>query len=225
LRSGEDSEGIRTILEGSCNLVGVNLQRESLASILHIGILGEWAFVLAIVLVVKVLSGGVSIEVARGDVVTNSENAFGLGGDLGKCPGVVSGFGVSRLDVTELVFSTGSGERFAGGSINSVWWDQLPLLTKLGAIGFVVGELSCLVFGVSNFVADTLGFDVEALGLKKATLVGVISVDGNIFPGVRVPVRIVVSFFGNFETMAISIFVLASLGGSSLVTDISVSDP
>lgn len=207
-------------------MVGINLQRKSLSSILDVGILGEWALIFAIEFVVEELSRGVTVKVTRGDVVTNSDHASGFSLNIGDGPSVVGGFRDSSCpDVTELVFSVGSWDWSADRGWDTVWLDQLPSLTKLDAVSFIVGELSFLVFGASDFGTDALGFHVKALRCEKVAFVGVIGVDGNVSPWVGVPVRIVVPFFWDFKTVAVTIFVLACLGGSSLVADVSVSDP
>jgi hypothetical protein len=177
--------------------------------------------------------GSVSIgaEISGGDVVSDSEgtvavilsNAFLI---LRRGESDVDGVEISVGSRSQMVFSGPGGLDTEGrrylpgglfhpGSSFSLAFDGVVL--GLGNLGF-------------GHLAISLGFDVLRFLLVEFAIGFVGSKDGNISPGRRMPVRIVISLLGAFITLSVSVVVLSGEdGGSSSSVKVSfffsVGDP
>jgi hypothetical protein len=88
-----------------------------------------------------------------------------------------------------------------------------PLVRGGFTSGFVVG--SGLDVGVGW--VNAISLDLDVLGLRGVEIapVSVVGQDGDIFPRARVPIRIVVSFFGTFVSVSVSVIVLSGVDSRS----------
>jgi hypothetical protein len=166
----------------------------------------------------KTSIGSVSVgaEISGGDVVSDSEgtvavilsNAFLI---LRRGESDVDGVEVSVGSRSQMVFSGPGGLDTEGrrylpgglfhpGSSFGLAFDGVVL--GLGNLGF-------------GHLAISLGFDVLRFLLVEFAIGLVGSEDGNISPGRRMPVRIVISLLGAFITLSVSVVVLSGEDGGS----------
>jgi len=124
----------------------------------------------------------------------------------------------SISSVSEEVVS-GEGSLDAIGSGNSVSGDFGPVQSSGRAISLVVGGSLDSVVG-----ADPSGLDVEGLSSVEIAPVHRVGQDGNINPWDGGPVGIVISLFGTFVSVSVSVVVLSSVGGS-ISSQVSIIDP
>lgn len=175
-----------------------------------------------------------AVVVSRRDIVANAEDASGELLVLVKRhrrddPLVGVGHdGTRDVDVTQVVITREFGSE-AVGSWQTPGVDLNPLVSVLDARSLVpVGGLVVPDVGDVHGVGPILLGDwtsrdeanslfVVVLGVgsivRAATSLG--SEDGNILPGGRSPVRIVVAFFGAFESVTVSVVVLTGGRGRS----------
>lgn len=232
-RSRDDGEDVRSVLEGSEELRGINghldLSSSSSSNGLNgISLDGGGSGVAGVVNEASVGIVSISIrssQVSSGDVVSQSQHTLaavrtvravaslelGNGGEGPVVLLVVSCFFRGRR--SQVVISGEEGRNAIGrGKTESIGLG--PLFRLNAAVNFVV------FFGLlsgSGVKAKVLGSDVLGFSLVKVAELLVLGQNGNISPGGWVPVRIVVSFFGTFVSMSIGIVVLSGEDGGSSV--------
>lgn len=105
-------------------------------------------------------------------------------------------------------------------SLDAIWWSNSPriLFNPFVSSGLLANSLVVwlsLNSGSGRVLAVSLGLDVLGFSLVKVTPIWVVGKDGNIFPGGWVPVWVIVSFFGAFKTISVSVVVLSGVDSSS----------
>jgi hypothetical protein len=170
-------------------------------------------------------SVSISTQIGSRDVVSQSNSTSAVVGfnagefvSLGHGPVVVVSM-TSSSSVSEMVVS-GEGGSNAVGSSNSVGGNFGPFEGLLKALSLVVGG------GLDTSIvdADGSGFDVLRFGLVELAPFLIVSHDGNIPPWGRSPVGVVISLFGAFISVSVSIVVLSG-GDGGIVVQISIIDP
>jgi hypothetical protein len=156
----------------------------------------------------------VGTQISSGDVVSHTEDAVAVVGlnasFVGRSgEGDVEGVGKATGTVTQMVFS-GPGSLHAEGSSDSPWLLNVPGSTVGGARNGVV------VDGGSTSLGSAITLSLDVLGLRLVELaVGVRgSQDGNISPGSGSPVGIVISLFGAFVAVSVTVVVLTGEDGT-----------
>lgn len=214
-------EDVRSVLEGSSVLGGVNGKEEVESFNLHDVVLVNRGLGCVALPVNELLVGSVSIlsKISSGNVVSDSENTvtvvsldagfFGFGWD-----GPVKEVVVNTISVSKVVFS---GDR---GSLAGRGWDSprinlLPFLSS-GSFAFSLGNWGSNVsVGIDALESVLL---VLGLILVETAPVSVVGEDGNISPWGWGPIWVVVSLLRAFITMSVSVVVLSGeSGGSSSV--------
>lgn len=212
-----DFEGVRSVLESTGELIGVNSQGDvedsvflSIGRNIDVGILLQGS---AFTVLGRV--GRPGIEVSGGDVVSETENSLG-GNIIWDSPVEEGGDGVTiSVDygsVTEMVVST-IGSRQAERSVNSPGGIDVPGSSVGKAFLFVV------VFGLG---AEVLVLDVLGFRFVPGALGSVVSEDDDVLPGRWMPVGIIISFFLAFESTTTSSSVLASR--ASVVSNVLIGN-
>jgi hypothetical protein len=151
------------------------------------------------------------VQIGGRNVVSHSKNASVVTGiDIGDGPVVSSGVSSGRGGISKVILSSPRSLDAIGGSL-SVGIDLDPFVSSSFARSLLV-LLGGSSNGSSAFVSR---LNVLRFLLVEIAILGGGGEDGNINPWGRMPVGIVVSLFGAFESMSVSIVVLSSENGSS----------
>lgn len=217
-RAGQDAEDVRSVLEGTTVLVGVESQgvvpvtNDDNRVLLDRGVLVVVTGIDHVVVALNVLP---SIVVTRRDVVTETEDAVLTlisRGQSGDDPTVDVGH--TRARVTQMVVSVPlSGD--AVRSSNTPSRVLVPSTTSSQAVDLVVPVRDR---------AQVTGLNVLRLGLVVVATSNVGSDDGNILPWGRVPVRIVVTLLRAFVTRTSTVAVLTSVGSRTVGVQVTTAD-
>jgi hypothetical protein len=216
----------RSILEGSSELRGIDGEGHVGTGGFVGGVLHDGRGLSVHVPVNESSIGSVSVDsqIGGGNVVSDSESTVAVVVSNaskvrrgGESPVVLVGV-TSISSVSEEVIS-GEGSLDAIGSGNSVSGDFSPVQTSSIAVSLVVG-------GSLDSVGhtDVSGLDVEGFSSEEVAVIHGVGQDGNINPWDGGPVGIVVSLFGTFGSVSVSVVVLSSVGGS-ISSQVSVIDP
>lgn len=226
-------EHVRSILEGSSELGRVNSQFHSLFVLVHDGIVlnGRRSSIHSPVNESSIGSVSIRTQIGDGDVVSDTQDAvavvvfnarkFLLGR---KSPVVVGGESNNVSSISQVIV-TSPGSLDAIRSRDSERRDFGPGQGSISgrflvASSFGVGS-SLNSVSVSTVVSR---LDVLRFGSVEIAVGSIVGQDGDISPGGRSPVRVVVSFFGAFETTSITVVVLSSASRIALV-EVSIIDP
>ncbi len=216
--SGSNVVDVRSVLEGSSELGGIQsqLMRSTILSddfiVLNRGVISVGSPVN------ETSIGSVSIgaEIGGGDVISDSEGTVAV--ILSNAFLILRG-GESDVDGVEVSVGTRSQMVFSGPwSLDTEGRGHLPrgLFHPSSSFG---GAFDGVVLGLSNVgfqhLAISLGFDVLGFLLVEFAIRLVGSEDGNISPGRRMPVGIIISFLGAFITLSVSVVVLTGEDGGS----------
>lgn len=232
-RALNDLEGMRTIREGTTELVGVDVEGEvaELASIIDtvvdVGVVGHRGLILTVVgsidhLTLTLINVGETIVITRRDVVTKTESAGGIllvlvEVNVGDDPLVVLSHDVaSDVNVTQVVVARLGGSE-AIRSADTPLFNLNPLVAVLGArllfpvrglVGPDIGDVESLVPVHLGFRG--IGSDAETLALDVLRLLAVVvaatslrAQDSNILPGGGSPVGIVITLLGALKTVTV----------------------
>jgi len=228
LKSGETSrswsnvEYVRSILEGSSELSGIKSQSQVQSVLSNSGILMNRG-VSSISSPInettrRIISVGSQIN--SGNIVTESENAVAvvvydarLLVRCGESP-VVAGL-VSINSATQVIVS-GINSRKAVWSRKVKSGNFNPVVFSSSAVNFIV--LRSL--NSSGILALESALHVLRVGLVESAPCHIGGQDGNIDPGRRSPVRVVVSLLWALVTVSVSIVILAGIGG--LVSNVTL---
>jgi hypothetical protein len=156
----------------------------------------------------------VGAQISSGDVVSHTEDAVAVvsldASFVGRSgEGDVEGVSETSGTVTQVVFS-GPGSLHAERSGNTPWLLDTPGSTVGSARNWVVVDGGSTSLGS----AITLSLNVLGLGLVELAIGVRGSQDGNISPGSGSPIGIVISLFGAFVSVSVSVVVLTGEDGS-----------
>lgn len=217
-RAGLDAEDVRSVLEGTTVLVGVESQGVVPVTNNDDGVLLDRG-VLVVVTGINHISVALnvlpSIVVTRGDVVTETEDAvltLVSRGQSGDDPTVDVGH--ARASVAQVVVSVPFGGD-AVRSSNTPSRVLVPSTTSGSAVNRVVPVRDG---------AQVAGLNVLRLGLVEVATSNVGSDDGNILPWGRVPVRIVVTLLRAFVARTSTVVVLTSVGSRTVGVQVTTAD-
>lgn len=243
-RALHDLEGMRTILEGTTELVGVDVQSQVtlLTSIVetevHVGIVGHRGLILSIERSINHLSlllidMGETIVITRRNVVTDTESAGGIlliliEINVGDDPLVgLSHNGTADVDVTKMVITRlGRGEALRSSDTPALNLNPLVSIRLASSFVPVAGLVVPDIRNVQSLIpihfeirgssnkADTLLGDVLGLRAVVAATVGVGSQHSNILPGGGNPVGVVIALLRALETIAVTVVSVGVLAGS-----------
>jgi hypothetical protein len=216
--SGSHVEDVRSVLEGSSELGGIQGQLVDGIILGYEGVLldGGVDGVHGPVNESSVGSVGVGAHIVGGDVVSQSESAVAvvildailvlLGGE-----GDIDGVGESIVTSSQMVLA-GPGGLDAEGRRDSPGLLDVPGSSGSSALdGVVLGGLDL----VGGHGAVSLGLDVLGLGLVELAEGFIRGKDGQISERSRVPVRIIVAFLRALISVSVAVVVLAGEDGST----------
>jgi len=213
LGSGSDVEHVRSVLEGSSELRSINGKRHVKSILGNVWVLFDGGVGSVGSPVNESSVGSVSSrsQVVGGDVVTDSQHAVAvvvldavevLGN--GESPVEASLESIDR--VTQMVVSR-PGSLDADGGWDFEGWDFSPFVSSSKASWLRV--LSLLLSIVTS--TEESGLDVLRFLLVEVAPSDVLSQDGNVSPGGWGPIRIIISLFGAFKSVSVSIVVLSGV--------------
>lgn len=217
-RAGQDAEDVRSVLEGTTVLVGVESQSVVPVTDNNNGVLldrGVLVVVTGINHVGVTLNVLPSIVVTRRNVVTETEDAVLTlisRGQSGDDPTVDVGH--TRARVTQMVVSV----PFSGDAVRS---SNTP--SRVFVPSTTSSQTVNLVVPVGNR-AQVTRLNVLRLSLVVVATSNVGSDDGNVLPWGRVPVRIVVTLLGAFVARTSTVVVLTSVGSRTVGVQVTTAD-
>jgi hypothetical protein len=217
-RTRQDAEDVRSVLEGTTVLVGV--EGQGVVKITNdddrVVLDGRALVVVArIDHVLATLDVSPSIVVTRRDVVTETEDAvltLFRRGQSGDDPAVDVGH--ARARVTQMVVSVPLGGD-AVGSSNAPSGVLVPSAASSQTVDGVV---------VVGDRAQVAGLDVLRLGLVEVAASNVRGDDGNVLPWGRVPVGVVVTLFRALVARSRAVVVLTRVGGRTVGVQVTTAD-
>lgn len=232
-RALNDLEGVRTIREGTTELVGVDVEGEVaeatdiIDTVVDVGVVGHRGLILTVVgsidhLTLTLINVGKTVVITRRDVVTKTESAGGVllvlvEVNVGDDPLVVLSHDVaSDVNVTQVVVARLGGSE-AIRSADTPLFNLNPLVAVLGArllfpvrglVGPDVRDVESLV--PVHFGGRGIGDNAETLGLDVLRLLAVVvaatslrAQDGDILPGGGSPVGIVITLLRALKTVTV----------------------
>jgi len=210
--SGSNVEGVRSVLEGSSELGGIHgqLMRSTILSNNLVFRDGGVGSVGSPVNESSIGSVSIGSHISSGDVVSQSEstvavvlaNAFFI---TTSGESDVDGVIITSSTSTQMVFS-GPGGLNAKRSSNLPCGNSVPCSLVSSTSNGVVSSVGFLSSGHS---ASTSGLDVLGFSSVERAIGFIGSQDGHISPGSRSPIGIIISLFGAFIAVSVSVVVLS----------------